>query len=58
MLVGNGDMNVAPERRTSEWSEGAFCMTLMDYLSVQILMRIAQRKKVELAICSILSGFL
>lgn len=44
MLVGNGDMDVTPERRTSERSEGAFCMTLMDYLSVQILMRIAQRK--------------
>lgn len=45
-------MDVVPERRASEWSEGAFCMTLMGYSSVQILMGIAQRKKPELAICN------
>lgn len=51
-------MDVVPERRPSEWSEGAFCMTLMGYSSVQILMGIAQRKKPELAICNFLSDLL
>lgn len=50
-------MDVVPERKASEWSEGAFC-TLMGYRSVQILMGIAQRKKPELAICSFLSDLL
>ena len=51
-------MDVVAETRASEWSEGAFCMTFMGYLSVQILMGIAQRKKPELAICSFLSDLL
>lgn len=37
----NGEMDVASERRTSEWREGAFRKTLMGTLSIQILMGIA-----------------
>lgn len=51
-------MHVVPERRAPECSEGAFCKTLLGYLSVQILMGTAQRKKPELAICSLLSDLL
>lgn len=33
-------MDVASERRTSEWGEGAFSKTLMGTLAIQILMEI------------------
>lgn len=56
ILEGNGGMGVAPERKTSEWGESTLRRPLMGQLrlSVQILMGIAQRKKPELVICSLL----
>ena len=50
-------MGVVPEKRAFEWDGGAFLHDVYR-LSVQIFMGIAQRKKPELAICSLLSNFL